>query len=255
MASLAHLSVDDSPLVDDLFAHYAVTRDPALRDRIVEDNLWMATRMAHRFAHRGEPFDDLLQVARIGLLQAVERYGPHRGVPFGAFATPTILGELRRHFRDHTWSVHVPRHAKELRLAVNTVSETFSRQFALAPRVSDIASLLNVSAEAVVEALAANTSYRPVALDDAAQERTTRGDADEAFENVLDRSVVSQLFGCLTPRQKTVLYLRYFEEMSQQQIAVLIGTSQVQVGRLLASSLSQLRRRIDSEGRFGVKGR
>ncbi len=245
MTSVAHLSADESCSVDDLFARYVISREPALRDRIVEENLWMATRMARRFAHRGEPFDDLVQVARIGLLQAVERYGPHRGVPFGAFATPTILGELRRHFRDHTWGVHVPRHAKELGYAVNTVSETFSRQFASAPRVSDIASLLNVSAEAVVEALAANASYRPSSLDEPALERTTRGVAEVGFDGVLDRSLVGQLFADLSARQKTVLYLRYFEEMSQQQIALLIGTSQVQVGRLLASSLRQLRRSAD----------
>lgn len=245
MTSVAHLPVHDSTSLDDLLVQYSLSRDLVLRDRIVEENLWLATRMARRFADRGEPLDDLVQVARIGLLHAIERYGPHRGVPFGAFATPTILGELRRHFRDHTWSVHVPRHAKELRLAVNTVTETFAREFASAPRVIDIASLLNVSAEAVVEALAANSSYRPVSLDDAAFERSAPAVAEAAFDDVLDRDLVIQLFGGLSSRQRTVLYLRYFEDMSQQQIAVLIGTSQVHVGRLLTSSLGQLRRKVD----------
>ena len=116
---------------------YATYRERDLRDAIAERTSWLATRGARRFADCGEPFDDLVQVARIGLLNAIDRFDPFQGVPFGAYATPTIMGELRRYFRDHTWGVHVSRRAKDLRPAVNAASEALSKELQRSPRVSE----------------------------------------------------------------------------------------------------------------------
>ncbi|HTH07901.1 MAG TPA: sigma-70 family RNA polymerase sigma factor, partial [Ilumatobacteraceae bacterium] len=133
--SYAPSEADDEWLLD-AFTRFNESRDPALREEIVHRTLWLAVRGARRFASRGEPFDDLLQVARIGLLKAIDRFDINVGVQFGAYATPTIMGELRRHFRDHTWSVHVPRRAKDLRPAVNEASDQLSKELGRAPQIS-----------------------------------------------------------------------------------------------------------------------
>jgi RNA polymerase sigma-B factor len=220
---------------------YSVTRDPALRDEIADRTLWLATRGARRFADRGEPFDDLVQVARIGLLNAIDRFDPAHGVPFGAYATPTIMGELRRYFRDQTWSVHVSRRAKDLRPAVNATSEALSKELRRSPKISEIAARLRIPDETVIEVLEANNAYRAHSLDPTGR----NSPAVEATEDaVLDRQVIAGLLDQLRPREREILYLRYFEELSQAQIADKIGTSQVHVGRLIASSLLELRRHL-----------
>ncbi len=210
----------------------------ALRDQIVEHTLWLATRGAHRFADRGEPFDDLVQVARIGLLNAIDRFDPDHGVPFGAYATPTIMGELRRYFRDHTWGVHVSRRAKDLRPAVNSATETLSKELRRSPRISEIADRMKIPEEAVIEALEANNAYRARPLDQAGNSIST---IDSNLDAVLNREVIAGLLDSLSPRQRQILQLRFFDELSQAQIAEQIGTSQVHVGRLIASSLAELR--------------
>jgi RNA polymerase sigma-B factor len=233
----------DERWLDDAFARFVETRDPGLRDEIVHHTHWLALRSARRFASRGEPFDDLLQVARIGLLKAVDRFDPSMGVQFGAFATPTIVGELRRHFRDHTWSVHVPRRAKDLRKSVNDANDHLSKEFGRSPQVAEIAAHLQVSEDAVLEALEANNAYRSFTLDatGAGQTPATSGDLDA----VVNRELVLGLLDQLRPRERKILYLRFYEEMSQAQIAEEIGTSQVHVGRLITSSLIALRATLD----------
>jgi RNA polymerase sigma-B factor len=235
----------DDQHLSDLLARYATTRDPALRDEIVAVTMWLATRGARRFVDRGEPFDDLVQVARIGLLKSIDRFDPGQGVRFGAYATPTIIGELRRHFRDHTWSVHVPRRAKDLRPAVNAANEELSKELGRSPRVSEIADRLHLSADIVIEALEANGAYRAQTLDPAGTGKSMA--VDGGFDDLLNREVVARLLDKLRPRERKILFLRYFEEMSQEQIANEIGTSQVHVGRLLASSLAELRRHLDDD--------
>ena len=130
--------------LDEAVAEFAETRDPALRDQIVERGAWLARRVARRFAETSEPFDDLCQVAMIGLLKAVDRYDPKFGVRFGTFATPTILGELRRHFRDHTWAVHVPRGAKELRIQINGAVDEMTADLGHSPTVAELAERLDL---------------------------------------------------------------------------------------------------------------
>ncbi|MDO8388956.1 MAG: sigma-70 family RNA polymerase sigma factor [Actinomycetota bacterium] len=233
------LGAADEQWLNTALERLAVTHDPALRMEIAAHESWLAVRTARRFWDRGEPFDDLTQVAQIGLLKAIDRFSPERGVPFAAFATPTILGELRRHFRDRTWSVHVPRRAKDLRGAVNAMREELTLTLERSPRVDEIADRLNVPVDQVIESLESNLAYRTQQLD--ARGGSDRSSSDTDFEHVLDREVVIGLLDHLRPRERRILTLRFFEGMSQEQIAQEIGTSQVHVGRLIAASLALLR--------------
>ena len=228
----------DERWLKDAFDRYATERDKVLRDEIAERTSWLATRGARRFADCGEPFDDLFQVARIGLLNAIDRFDPAQGVPFGAYATPTIIGELRRYFRDHTWRVRVSRRAKDLRPSVNATTEILSKELQRSPRISEIADRMKIAEEAVIEALEANNAYRAHTLDPAGKNTPS---VESNLDEVLNRQVIAGLLDRLQPRQRQILYLRFFEELSQAQIAEQIGTSQVHVGRLIASSLAQLR--------------
>jgi RNA polymerase sigma-B factor len=238
-------TAEEDALLSDLLVSYATTRDPVVRDEIVATTMWIATRSARRFVDRGEPFDDLVQVARIGLIKAIDRFDPSHGVHFGAYATPTIIGELRRHFRDHTWSVHVPRRAKDMRPAVNGANEELSKELGRSPRVSEIAERLHVSADIVIEALEANNAYRAHTLDPSGSGRSSS--VEGGFDASLNREVVTKLLDQLRPRERKILYLRFFQDMSQEQIADEIGTSQVHVGRLIASSLIELRKHLKDD--------
>jgi RNA polymerase sigma-B factor len=229
----------DEAWLRDALITFARSREPKLGDEIAERTLWLATRGARRFADRGEPFDDLVQVARIGLLKAIDRYDPALGIQFGGYATPTIIGELRRHFRDHTWSVHVSRRAKDLRQSVNEATDTLSKTLHRSPTIAEIAATLHVAPDAVVEALEANNAYRTYSLD---SNGGASSPLDEGgFTDVLDRETISGLLSHLRPRERQILYLRYFDELSQAEIAERIGTSQVHIGRLIAASLIELR--------------
>ncbi len=245
----------DDEWLERALADYSVTRDPTTRDRIVDQTSWLAVRGAKRFSDRGEPFDDLLQVARIGLLKALERFDPSLGVPFAAYATPTIMGEIRRYFRDHTWSLHVPRRAKDLRAAVNRCSEELAGELGRSPRVAEIAQRLGTTDDAVLECLEANMVYKTRALDLPGHPDTAG--VDRSYLAVLDREVVRGLLDRLPKRERTILELRFFEEMSQSDIAERVGTSQVHVGRLLTSSLTRLRAIMvaqNADPEFGTQG-
>ena len=238
----------DEAWIQDALERYAAVRSVALRDEIQAKSDWLATRSAWRFVDSGEQFDDLVQVARLALFKAIERYDHTRGVPFGAYATPTILGELKRHFRDNTWSVHVPRRAKDLRPSVNLAIQELSSELCRAPKIAEIALHLRVTDEAVLEALDANNAYRASSLDPT---RTGHGSsANDETDAVVNKNLVSQLLGQLPPRERNVVYLRFYEELSQAQIAERIGTSQVHVGRILAASFARLRTLVDDPERF-----
>lgn len=224
--------------LSELFERYAATRDRAVRDEIVDRTDWIATRSARRFTNRGEPFEDLLQVAHLGLLKAIERFDPSQGHHFAAFATPTILGELRRYFRDHTWSIHVPRRAKDIRPVVNAAVDELTATLGRAPTLDEIAERSDQPRQVVADALRANEAYRTRSLDTGLHVPDVE---DPILANVDDRHLVTELMSRLAPRERTILYLRYFEELSQAHIADIVGVSQVHVGRLLASSLERLR--------------
>ncbi len=218
---------------------FHVSRDIVLRNEIAERTDWLAARLARRFVGRGEPFDDLLQAARIGLLKTIDRFDPALGLPFGAYATPTMLGELRRHFRDHTWSVHVSRRAKDLRGSVAGAIDELTGLHARSPTVPELAVHLGLTEDAVVEVIEAGRSYRSVELDPTNQ-RHALADSDPVPEQ-LDRAEVVHMLEQLPARERTILYLRYFEGRSQSAIATELGLSQVHVGRLIAASLLRLR--------------
>ncbi|MEO8363908.1 MAG: SigB/SigF/SigG family RNA polymerase sigma factor [Ilumatobacteraceae bacterium] len=237
----ASSDADDKWLTKSL-VQYSKTRDKTLRNEIALRTNWIALRSARRFWDRGEPFDDLVQVANVGLLKAIDRFDPTQGVHFGAFATPTIIGELRRHFRDYTWSVHVPRRTKDMRTSINAARDDLTKTLGRSPRVAEIATRLNVSADMVIGVLEANNAYRAYSID--RTEFDAPSTSEPRFDDVLDRQVVAELLDQLPPRQRKIIYLRFFEELSQEQIAEQIGTSQVHVGRLIASSLAELRRQI-----------
>lgn len=225
----------------DLFERYVATRDVHLRDEIVDRTAWIAIRSARRFANRGEPLDDLLQVARLGLLKAIERFDPSHGHHFAAFATPTILGELRRYFRDHTWSIHVPRRAKDIRPLVNAAVDELTATLGRPPRLEEIADRVGHPPAVVTDALRANSAYRTRSIDLGTHQLDT---GDRALDLVDDRHMVTELMSQLDPRAQRILYLRYYEELSQARIAEMVGISQVHVGRLLAASLERMRQAL-----------
>jgi RNA polymerase sigma-B factor len=221
-------------------SRYATSRDRALRDEIAQRADWLATRSARRFSDRGEPFDDLVQEARIGLLKAIERFDQDRSVPFGAYATPTIMGELRRYFRDRTWAVHVPRGSKDIMASVVAARDGLSSELGRAPRVQEIATRMGLTTDTVLEALEANDAYFTRTLESAGAHHTPAAEA--GFENLVDRVVLSAMLDRLAPRQRKILQMRFFEGLTQSEIAIRMGTSQVHVGRLIAASLVQLNR-------------
>lgn len=242
MTSNALSFAADEGWIDEALDRYSMSHDHQLRDEIAARSDWLATRSARRFSDRGEPFDDLAQEARIGLLKAIQRFEPDRNVPFGAYATPTIMGELRRHFRDRTWGVHVPRSAKDPIGAVTTAREDLSRELGRPPLISEIAARVDMSTDSVIEVLEANNAYRTHSIDrvDSGRVRSV----DTALDAVLDRELLSSLLERLPPRQRSILEMRFLEELTQAQIAVRIGSSQVHVGRLIAASLAELNRHV-----------
>lgn len=234
------------------FRAYRDTGDRSIRNALIEKHRWIAVRGARRFEGRGEPLDDLVQVALFGVLKAVERFDPDRGVAFPAFATPTVVGELRRHFRDHTWSVRVPRRLKELHVSVGRAVEELRTLHSRQPTVDELARHLHVTSDEILEALEAGAAYRagPItAGDDNENERepVALGEDDHDLFHADDRMAVRRLLGSLAPRERTIVYLRYFGELTQQEIGERLGMSQVHVSRLLRQSLQKLRSGFDHE--------
>ena len=219
------------------------------RDAIIEHCLPVANHIARRFNNRGEPLEDLEQVARMGLVQAVNRFDAENGADFLSFAVPTMMGEVRRHFRDHGWSIKVPRRLKDLGLQLKKARERLSQDLGRAPTASEIANYLGIDHEEVVQAQIAASAYStsssdaPAGTDDD-QRRSVAdsfGDLDAGLEKVLDVETVRPLIAALPERQQAVLLLRFFENMTQTQIAARLGISQMHVSRLLSRSLTSLR--------------
>ena len=226
-----------------------------IRNRLVELNLPLVEYLARRFRDRGEPLDDLIQVATIGLIKAIDRFDPNRGVEFSTYATPTIVGEVKRHFRDKGWAVHVPRGLQDLKLRLTRTSGVLSQHLGRSPTVGEIARHLGVQEEEVLAALDAGFVYSALSLDvrDPGTEVSrgdTRhlGDMDQALEGVEDREALKPLLDALPPREKRIVALRFFLAMSQSQIATELGISQMHVSRLLARALAQLRRELVLDG-------
>ncbi|HET6794276.1 MAG TPA: SigB/SigF/SigG family RNA polymerase sigma factor [Acidimicrobiales bacterium] len=232
------------------FAEFAETREPALREELVEAHLGLAEYLARRFANRGEPLDDLVQVASIGLVKAVDRFDPERAVEFSTYATHTIVGELKRHFRDKGWAVRAPRRLQELYLRLGQVISTLSQQLGRSPTIAELATEVQASEEEVLEALEAGQAYRFASLDAPAPGPDDEGSAtlasqlgsdDPTMAAAEDRAALGPLLDHLPPREQRILFLRFFQGMTQSEIAAQLGISQMHVSRLLARSLAQLR--------------
>jgi RNA polymerase sigma-B factor len=232
----------------ELWVEFASTRDSSLRERLITENLGLARRLAHRFAHRGQSYDDLAQVASIALIKAVDRYDPERNVKFSTFATGTILGELKRHFRDRGWAVRAPRRIQELYLELGATIESLGHELGRSPTVSELAQATGASEESIVEAIEAGQGYRSASLDAPAAGGATLGDIlasqDSATALVEQRSVLEPALALLPPRNRDIVKLRFIDGLTQSEIAARIGISQMHVSRLLATSLAQLREAV-----------
>jgi len=249
--------VSEREELQDLFERYRLTGDPALRDRLVETHLGLAEYLARRFDRRGEPLDDLIQVASLALIKAVERFDPDRGLEFSTFAVPTIAGELKRHFRDKSWAVRVPRRLQELHLRLGTVVSELTHQLGRSPTIPEIADRLEATTEDVLEAMEAGRAYRSSSLDapvtgeegDGALPLSARmGDVDLNLTKVDERSQLASLLRDLPERERSILVLRFFDGLTQSQIADRIGISQMHVSRLLARTLQELRQKAAAAG-------
>jgi RNA polymerase sigma-B factor len=240
-----------------LWRHFAATRDPALREELVKRNMPFAKRLALRYRGASESFDDLLQVANMGLLGAVDRFDPGRGIPFTAFASPTILGELKRHFRDRVWTVRVPRGLHDRMAEVDKAITELTKQLQRSPSVGEIAERLEVEQTDVLEVLEANHNRRTLSLDrpaggeesDEAPPSEWIGEEDDSFELVEDRLALDSVLPYLQERERLVLRLRFVEDMTQSQIAEQIGHSQMHVSRILRGALTRIREQVDENQR------
>jgi RNA polymerase sigma-B factor len=239
---------DTEARIDERFETYRRTGDRRLRDELVEEHAPLAQFLASRFANRGEPRDDLVQVALVGLFKAVERFDPGRGLQFSTFATPTILGELKRHFRDRGWAVRVPRRVQELHLQLGKVVAALGQEEGRSPTPAEVAARAGVSEEAVLEAMEAGSLYRLVSLDgsvtpddEGSELVACLGEEDSEFERIEHRSEIAELLDVLPERERRIVELRFFDSLTQSEIAERVGVSQMHVSRLLTRSLERLR--------------
>ncbi|WP_332262372.1 RNA polymerase sigma factor SigF [Streptacidiphilus rugosus] len=221
-----------------------------LRNQLVRMHIPLVEHLARRFRNRGEPLDDLTQVATIGLIKSVDRFDPERGVEFSTYATPTIVGEIKRHFRDKGWAVRVPRRLQELRLSLTSATSELSQRHGRSPTVHELAEHLGISEEEVLEGLESANAYSTLSLDvpdtddESPAVADTLGAEDDALEGVEYRESLKPLLAQLPQREQRILVLRFFRNMTQSQIAAEVGISQMHVSRLLARTLAQLREKL-----------
>jgi RNA polymerase sigma-B factor len=236
-----------------MFVEYRASGDRKLRNELIEAHKPLASHLARRFANRGEPFDDLLQVAYLGMLKAVERFDPERGLEFSTFATATVDGELKRHFRDKTWSVRVPRRPQELHLRLSNVISELSQKLNRSPKVPEVAAELGVSEDEVLEAMEVGGAYRSSSLDVRTGENQESsplerrlGSVDHGFDLAEHRVLLDRVLGDLPERERMIVELRFFHDMTQTEIADEVGISQMHVSRLLTRTLMQLREMLQT---------
>src|SRR5215207_443942 len=220
-----------------------------VRDQLVEMHLPLVEYLARRFAGRGEPLDDLVQVGTIGLIKAVDRFDTERGVEFSTYATPTVVGEIKRHFRDKGWTVRVPRRLQELRASLSSATSDLTQTMGRSPTVAELAGHLKIGEEEVLEGLESANAYTAVSIEASDGEggmsvADTLGGDDLSLEGVEYRESIKPLLDSLPPRERRILMLRFFGNLTQSQIAAELGISQMHVSRLLARTLAQLRERL-----------
>ena len=241
LAELAALPADDP-------------RREETRNHLVTLHLPLVEHLARRFRNRGEPYDDLVQVATIGLIKAIDRYDPERGVEFSTYATPTIVGEIKRWFRDKGWAVRVPRRLQELRLAIGSATGALTQELGRSPTVTELAERVGASEDDVLEGLESAAAYSTLSLDapdageaDGPSVLDMLGSEDTALEGVENREALKPLLATLPERERRILLLRFFAGMTQSQIATEVGISQMHVSRLLARTITRLREGLLAE--------
>ena len=236
------------------FRELEETGDQSVRDELIEAHLRLAEHLARRFNNRGVPLEDLIQVASLGLVKAVERFEPERGLEFSTFATPTIVGELKRHFRDKGWAVRVPRRIQELHVEINGLVGTLTQRLGRSPTIAELARASNTSEEEVLEAMEAAQAYRSTSIDAPSGGEESGlglagqlGDEDGNLFAAENKMLVSTLIDTLPKREQLLMRLRFYDGMTQTQIADRLGISQMHVSRLLARSLEELRQRLEAD--------
>ncbi len=246
----------DKERTHELFRRYKEQGDQDAREQLVMSHLNLVRFLANKFKNRGEPLDDLIQVGYLGLLKAIDRFDPSRGLEFTTYATPTILGEIKRHFRDKGWSVRVPRRLQELSAKVNQAVDALTTELQRAPKIEEIAEYLDASVDEVLEAMESSSAYSSVPLegsgssdgDDAPSviDRYATEDSELAFTD--DRLIIEDALKGFSPREREVIELRFLQGMTQIEIAEQLGISQVQVSRLLRRTLKKIQDKIDPDG-------
>jgi RNA polymerase sigma-B factor len=232
-----------------LFEAFQRDGDMAARAELVERYLPLAKKLARRYERASEPLEDLVQVASLGLVKAIDRFDPSRGDAFSSYAVPTILGELKRHFRDSGWAIHVPRGLQERVLEVNHAVETLSRDLGRSPSPQQVALKLRKPVEQVLEAMEAAAAYDTISLDRprrSAEDETGTvadglGEDDDRFELIEDRTTIGRALRVLPERERTIVYLRFAEGLTQAEVAQRIGISQMHVSRLIRRAIDRMR--------------
>ncbi len=245
----------DKQLTRELFRRYRLEGDEDARDELITMYLNLVKYLASRFRNRGEPVDDLVQVGTIGLIKAIDRFDIDRQVEFTTYATPTIVGELKRYFRDKGWAIKVPRRLQELSFKVNQAMDVLTQQLQRSPSISEIAAHIGVTSEEVLEAMETSEAYNFVSLEsdrggdgsDTFSILEYIGKDDQLMAVVDDRTTLAAALRHLTPQEQRVLYLRFFEGLTQTEIARQLDISQMQVSRLLRKTLKVLRENIVRE--------
>lgn len=246
----------DKEKTRELFRRFKEEGDMDAREKLVMSHLNLVRFIANKFKNRGEPIDDLIQVGYLGLLKAIDRFDSSRGLEFTTFATPTIMGEIKRHFRDKGWSVRVPRRLQELSAKVNQATDTLTSQLQRSPTIAEIADYLDATVDEVLEAMESSSAYSSVSLeapsgaddDDTPSviDRYATEDSDLAFTD--DRIIIEEALASFSPRERDVIEMRFLKGMTQIEIAEKLGISQVQVSRLLRRTLKKIQDKIDPEG-------
>ncbi len=219
-----------------------------VRDEVVTMNLPLVEYLARRFRERGEAHEDLVQVGTVGLIKAVDRFDTSRGWEFSTYATPTIVGEIKRHFRDRGWAIRVPRRLQELRLQINKATAELAQETGRSPTVADLAQRIGISEDEILEGIESAQAYSTASIDagssgdeEGGALGDTLGSLDDALEQVENRESLKPLLAQLPERERTILLMRFFQNKTQSEIAAEIGISQMHVSRLLARTLAQLR--------------
>jgi RNA polymerase sigma-B factor len=226
-----------------LFSRLRAHGSPADREQAVRRYLPLARSLAHRYRHSGEPAEDLEQVASLGLLKAIDRFDPDRGTAFSSFAVPTILGELRRHFRDRTWSLRAPRELQELMVRIEATRDALTSSLGRQPTIAELGDRLGASEERILQALELSTAHNTVPLDGPAdaEDTLTPGRIDDGYARAEERAVLDPLLRTLSRRDAEIVLLRFRDDLTQDDIARRVGVSQMQISRVLSRSLAQLR--------------